>query len=85
MRVAVIEEAEEVVHALQAGPARRVLAPEPPLADDRRAIAGGPQHFRQRDVLGLRGISPLPRIQLCPVCRPSISAARDGAHTVLPA
>ena len=51
MRVAVVQDAEEVVHALQAGPARRVLAPEAPLADDGRAIAGGLQHFRQRDVL----------------------------------
>ncbi len=28
------------------------------------------------------GISPLPRIHACPVCRPVISAARDGAQTV---
>ena len=85
MRVPVIEEAEEVIDALQAGAAGGVLAPEAPLAHDGGMVSGGLQHLRQRDVLGLRGISPLPRIQLCPVCCPSINAARDGAHTVLPA
>ena len=74
-----------MIDPLQRGPAGGVLAPEPPLAHNGGVIPGGLQHLRQRDVLGPDRDSPLPRIQLWPVCWPSISAARDGAQTVLPA
>ena len=88
MGVPLIEEAEGVVESLSCRAARAAGLPEAPLADDGGAIAGVGSTIAMvtpAAAAALADLGPLPRIQAWPVCRPVISAARDGAQTVLPA
>ena len=89
MGVALIEKAERVVEALAIRLAGRARLASPPLADQWRC--GSPpraaprRSSRPRRAAAIAfGSAPLPRIHAWPVCIPVISAARDGAQTVLP-
>ena len=82
--VVAVRHAVELVETLLQRQASRLIA-QVPLADDARAVTGGLQHFRQRDLRRSEPVGSLgPNTPVIPSrawCRPVKSAARVGEHT----